>query len=68
MDVKFSLADREVNETEVFNEETFETILASATRIRGDIHESATSNIRKAQDKQKKDVDRRHLSNSQITN
>ena len=55
-----------MNETEVFDEETFETILASATRIRGEIHESPTSNIRKAQDKQKEDFDRPHLSNSAI--
>ena len=55
-----------MNETEVFDEETFETILASATRIRGEIHESPTSNIRKAQDKQKEDFDRLHLSNSAI--
>ena len=55
-----------MNETEVFDEETFEAILASATRIRGEIHESATINIRKAQDKQKKGFDRHHLSNSEI--
>ena len=30
LDVKFSLAESEVNETEVFDEETFEAILASA--------------------------------------
>ena len=66
IDVKFSLVDRKVNETEVFDEETFEAILVSDTRIRGEIHESVTSNIRKAQDKQKKDFDRRHLSNSEI--
>ena len=44
--------------TEIFNRETFQVIIASATRIRREIHESATSNIRKAQDKQKKDLDR----------
>ena len=51
---------------EVYHEETFEAILASATRIRGEIYESATSNIRNAQDKQKKDFDQRHLSNTEI--
>ena len=55
-----------MNETEIFDEETFEAILASATRIRGEIHEFAISNIRKAHDKQKEDFDRRHLSNSEI--
>ena len=43
-----------MNETEVFDEEKFEGILAPAIRIRGEFHESITSNIRKAQDKQKK--------------
>ena len=65
-DVKFSLAERDVTETEVFAEETFEAILESATRIRGEIHESATTNIRKAQDKQKKDFDGHHIFNSKI--
>ena len=37
IDVKFSLVDRKVNETEVFDEETFEAILVSDTRIRGEI-------------------------------
>ena len=54
IDVKFSLAEREVNEAEVFDEETFKTILASTIRIRRKIHESATSNIQRAQDKQKR--------------
>ena len=60
IDAKFSLAEREVNEVEVFDEETFEAILGAA-RICGEIHESATSNIRKAQEKQKKYFDRRHF-------
>ena len=66
INVKFSLAGREVNETEFFEEETLDAILASATRIRGEIDESETSNIRKAQDKQKNDFDRRRLSSSKI--
>ena len=67
IDVKFSFTEREVNETKVFDEKTFEAILISAIRIRGEIHESATSKTRKAQGKQtKKDFDRRHLSNSKI--
>ena len=43
-----------MNETEIFDEETLKAILASAIRILGKIHKSATSNIRKAKDKQKK--------------
>ena len=46
-----------MNETEAFDEETFESILASSTRIGEEIHEYAISNIRKARDKQKKDFD-----------
>ena len=55
-----------MNVAEVYHEETFEAILASATRMRGEIYESATSNIRNAQDKQKKDFDQRHLSKTEI--
>ena len=40
--------------------------LHSLARIRREIHESATSNIRKARHKQKKDFDRCHLSNREI--
>ena len=47
-------------------EKTFEAILISATRIRREIYESATSNIKKAQHKQNKDFARCHLSNSKI--
>ena len=57
IDVKLSLAEIEVSETEAFDEENFEAILTSATRIRGKNHESATSNIRKVQGKQKKYFD-----------
>ena len=55
-----------MNEIEVFNEETFEAIFTSAACIGGEIYESATSNIIKAQDKQKKNFDRGHLSNSEV--
>ena len=66
IDVKFSLTEREVNETEAFDEETFEAILASDSCIPGEIHESAIGDIRKTQDNQMKDFVRRHLSNSKI--
>ena len=36
-----------MNETEVFDEEFFEAIVASTTSIRGEIYESATSDIKK---------------------
>ena len=51
---------------EPFDKETFDAVLASATRIRQDIHNDASININKAQKKQKKDFDRRHLSASGI--
>ena len=66
IEFNFSLAERKINQAEVFHEETFEAILASSTHICGEIHESATCNIRKTQDKQKKDFDQRHISNSKI--
>ena len=46
-----------MNKTEAFDEEKFEAILASAARIRREIREYATSNIRKAQDKGKRVLD-----------
>ena len=64
IDVKFSLTEREVNES--FDEETFEAILASNSCIPGEIHESAIGDIRKTQDNQMKDFVRRHLPNSKI--
>ena len=64
IDVKFSLTEREVNES--FDEETFEAILASNSCIPGEIHESAIGYIRKTQDNQMKNFVRRHLSNSKI--
>ena len=66
INVKLSLVEREENETKVFNEEIFESILTSATSIQGEIHGSAISNIRKVHDEQKKDFDRHHLSNCKI--
>ena len=44
IEVEFSLAEREEKKTEIFDEETFEPIFASGTRIHGGIHESAISN------------------------
>ena len=43
IDVKFNLADRKDDDTEPFDRETFEEVLASATTIRGKIHESASN-------------------------
>ena len=65
IDVKFNLADRKNDDTEPFDRETFEAVLASATTIR-EIHESASNNITKSSRGAKKDFDRRHLSSSDI--
>ena len=46
--------------------ETFEAVLASAVKIRGGIIEEAGGNIKNVQEKQKRDYDRRHLSNTDI--
>ena len=53
IDATFSLAEGEMNETEIFDEETFERILASGTRIRREIQESAFSNISSRQAKER---------------
>ena len=45
-----------MNETEVFDEETFKPIIASGTRIHGRIHESAICN-KKSSRQAKKDFD-----------
>ena len=53
IDATFSLAEGEMNETEIFDEETFERILASGTRIHREIQESAFSNISSRQAKER---------------
>ena len=44
----------------------FEAKFALAKTIRVDIHEAAGRNIKKAQEKQKRDFDRRHLSSTNV--
>ena len=53
IDVKHNLV-KENDLDEPFDKETFDAVLASATRIRQDIHNDAFININKAQKKQKK--------------
>ena len=55
-----------MKETKVFDEETIEDMSVFARRMRGEIYQFVTSNITKAQDKQKKDFDRSYLSNNKI--
>ena len=44
----------------------FEAVFASAKTIRVDIHKAAGRNIKKAQEKQKRDFDRWHLSSTNV--
>ena len=44
----------------------FEAVFPSANTIRVDIHEAAGRNIKKAQEKQKRDFNRRHLSSTNV--
>ena len=49
-----------------FHQDIFEAVLASAKTIRVDIPEAAGRNIKKAQEKQKRDFDRLHLSSTNV--
>ena len=53
IDATFSLAEGEMNETKIFDEEKFERILAPGTRIHREIQESAISNISSIQVKER---------------
>ena len=44
----------------------FEAVFASANTIRVDTHKAAERNIKKAQEKQKRDFDRSHLSSTNV--
>ena len=49
-----------------FDQDMFEAVFASANTILVDIHEAARRNIKKAQEKQKRDFDRRYLSSTNV--
>ena len=49
-----------------FDQDMFEAVSALANTIREDIHEASKRNIKKAQEKQKRDFDRRHLTNGDM--
>ena len=48
------------------DQDMFEALFASANTIKIDIHEAAGRNIKKAQEKQKRDFDCRHLSSTNV--
>ena len=49
-----------------FDQDIFEAVFESANTIRVDIHEATVRNIKKAQEEQKRDFDRRHLSSTNV--
>ena len=70
VDIKFALnSDLTVdtkNQDQPFDYATFETVLASATSLRTEIHEKAGENIKIAQRRQKIQYDRRHTSPTEL--
>ena len=51
---------------EPFDLEYFDAVFKSATKVRTSIKDDAAENIKAAQKKQKRDYDRRHMSNPEI--
>ena len=49
-----------------FDQDMFEAVFASANMIGVDIHEATGRNIKKSQEKQKRNFDRRHLSSTNV--
>ena len=49
-----------------FDQDMFEAVFASANTIRVDIHEAAGRKIKKGEEKQKRDFDRWHLSQTNV--
>lgn len=52
--------------TEPFDQNMFETVISTANAVRDETHQAAGKNIKKAQVKQKRDFDCRHLSSSTV--
>ena len=65
VDLKYNLSSASAH-NEVFDQHIFDAVLSSAIAIRSKIHEDASTNILKAQGKQKRDYDRRHNSTTII--
>ena len=71
IDVKHNLDREKEGEIEDENQEPFDleyfdAVFKSATKVRTSIKDDAAENIKAAQKKQKRDYDRRHVSNSEI--
>ena len=68
IDVKHRLVKEiDVNSDEPFDVEVFDTVLKSASSIRNSIAGDASKNIKNAQQKQKRDFDKTHLSKTEIS-
>ena len=65
-DLKYGLKFEAVDLFEPFNQDMFEAARSAANVMRDEIHKAAGRNIKKAQAKQKRDFDRRHLSSSMV--
>ena len=71
IDVKHNLDREKEGEIEDENQEPFDleyfdAVFKSATKVRTSIKDDAAENIKAAQKKQKRDYDRRHMSNPEI--
>ena len=71
IDVKHNLYREKEGEVEDGNQEQFDleyfdAVFKSATKVRASIKDDAAENIKAAQKKQKRDYDRRHMSNPEI--
>ena len=61
IDVKYSLVDIDGNESEcAFDKKTLDPVLTSTISMRANIHQTAGENIWWAQEKQRRDYNRRH--------
>ena len=59
--VKYSLVGIDGNESEhPFDKETFDAVITTAISMRANIHQTAGENICSAQEKQRRDYNRRH--------
>ena len=58
--------DTKISDQEPFDFATFDAVFSSATKVRASIADDAAENIKTAQEKQKRDYDRRHLSKTEI--
>ena len=61
-DLRYDLCSENTDSAEAFHQEMFEAVMKSANAIRKEVYEAATTNIKKTQEKQKRDYDSRHKS------